>query len=227
MGNLAFAIRPQEMDSAIRRARARLRLLEEKPCISRRERKWPIPEQVQLAMLEAMHPEMGVNRIRRLFEEERISLPQKKYHLRKVREAAILSFAEYMGRAGKKPAEIGDGDFSRNGLGWLANRYGSSFEALKSAWLLSEKDRHAHRFRTKPWTFGNRENRIRALREAEAQLGGRPRDTRLRDLKEPFPKVYAMVINYYNGSVFEAYLDAGLVKGKDEELMRANNKPGK
>jgi len=230
MRNLAFATHPQEMDVAIRRAKTRLGLLGQEPCAKpkeAKERKWPIPEPVQVAMLKAMHPEMEGTRIKRLLRDGRMRLPQKKYHLEEVRRAAILSFAEYMGRIGKTPTEIGDDDFCRNGLGWLVNRYGSSFKALKSVGLLSEKDRHAHRFKKKPWTFSNRENRIKELREVQKKLGGEPRERRTRDFKEPFPKVYDMVINYYHGSVFEAYFDAGLVSEKDEEYMRARNKPGK
>ncbi len=227
MGNLASAIHPQEMDAAIRRMKTLLRLLEPEPCAqpkAHKERKWPIPEPVQVAMLKAMHPEMAEARVRKLLREGRMCLPGKKYDIPGVERAAIISFVAYVG---KKPVEIGDDDFSRNGLGWLANRHGSSFGALKSVGLLSEKERHAHRFRKKPETFGNREKRIDKLREAQKKLGGEPRERRTRDFKEPFPKVYNMVINYYHGSAFEAYFDAGLVTKRDEEYMRANNKPGK
>ncbi|NYZ60641.1 hypothetical protein H0O01_03005 [Candidatus Micrarchaeota archaeon] len=218
MRNLAFAIHPHEMDVAIRRAKSSLRLLEAEPCKAPKERKWPIPEPVQVAMLKAMHPEMEGARIKRLLRDGRMRLPQKKYHLEEVKRAAVLALVKHLG---KNPLCVPDEDFERNGLGWLVNRYGSSFKALKSVGLLSEKDRHAHRFKKKPWTFSNRENRIKALREAEEKLGGKPRETRLWHLKDEFPKVHAMVINYYHGSVFEAYVDAGLATRKDEEYMRA------
>ncbi|HNT60473.1 MAG TPA: hypothetical protein PKJ97_00675 [Candidatus Bilamarchaeaceae archaeon] len=221
MRNVAFAVHPERIDAAVRRAKAALRLLEREPCArpkAGKERKWPIPEPVQVAMLLAMHPEMEGARIRKLLREGRLELPKRRYHLEEVRKAAVLALVEYLG---KRPIEVSDEDFEGNGLGWLANRQGSSFRALREAGLLSCEDGHAYRFKKKPETFGSRDNRVRALREAAEAMGKGPSETRLRDLKGRFPGTYSMVINYYGGSLFEAYLDAGLVTGKDEAHMRA------
>lgn len=215
----------EPLQLAIVRAKEAVRLLDARLNPESRRRRWEMPDCVKIAILKALHPELGERDVLEGLEKGTLAVPRRNtYRFEDVRMAAILAFVGHMGRMGKRPEEISDEDFRRNGLAGLVNKFGSCFEALKRAGVLSEEERHAYRFKNKPWTFSNRENRIEKLREAEEKLGGRPRDTRLRDLKEPFPKVYAMIINYYGGSVFEAYLDAGLVSKKDEEYMRARNK---
>lgn len=205
---------------AIARAKDAVRLLDARLNPESKRRRWEMPECVRISILKALHPEMGEREIANGIESGRLEIPNRNVYLSEaVRRAALVSFVDYMRRMGKEPRMISDHDFRRNGLGGLVNNwFGSCSGALRWAGALSEDEVHAFRFKSRPWTFSNRENRIRALREEAKRIGKEPRETKLRDLGDG---IRIMVINYYNGSVFEAFLDAGLVTKKDEEYMRA------
>lgn len=219
----------EPLQLAIVRAKDAVRLLDAKLNPESRHRRWEMPDCVKIAILKALHPELGEREVLEGLEKGTLAVPRRNtYRFEDVRMAAILAFVGHMGRMGKRPEEISDEDFRRNGLAGLANnRFGSCFEALRWAGVLPEEGRHAFMFKTKPETYSNRENRVRDLKEAQERLGGDPRERRARDFMGISSKLYNMVVNYYHGSAFEAYLDAGLVTKKDEEYMRARNKPGK